>query len=132
MTVPVQLVTILELPFHQFKLPFRECPEITPHLLPASCCGDKMETKHSQFERKFDLREKASGTLYAKILQVEGDNHLKLITLAGSPNQILTKMWVLDSHAHSHATASTSLPPASNISAGTGNGCKSRQEQKVA
>ena len=40
-----------------------------------------METKHSQSERKFDLREKASGPQWAKILQVEGNNQLKLITL---------------------------------------------------
>ena len=32
-----------------------------------------METMHSQSERMFDLREKASGTQQAKILQVEGD-----------------------------------------------------------
>ena len=45
-----------------------------------------METKHSQSERTFDLREKALTPYRQKILQVEGGNHLKLITLEKEPN----------------------------------------------
>ena len=49
-----------------------------------------------------------------------------------SPNQILPKMWVPALPTDSPATsASTSLPPSSNISAGKQNSRTSRQEQKV-
>ena len=40
-----------------------------------------METKQSQSERTFDIREKGLAPYRQKISQVEGGNHLKRITL---------------------------------------------------
>ena len=40
-----------------------------------------METKHSQSERTFDIREKVLAPYRQKFSQVESGNHLKLITL---------------------------------------------------
>ena len=42
------------------------------------CCGDKMETMHSQSERKFDLREKASGVKDCTVIQPRNHKFMSL------------------------------------------------------